>query len=115
MNRKVLAALATYGRGVLAAGLTAVLTVFTTTGHFPSNGKEFGALLWAVLIAVLPVVINYLNPNDVRYGRDADPKAAPKADPKAGIPSAAPTAPAIPAQPSVPVGGPVAVTAEAVS
>ncbi|HEY6796524.1 MAG TPA: hypothetical protein VI248_17755 [Kineosporiaceae bacterium] len=68
-RQKLSAAAGTYLRAVLAAALASVLTVFTTTGHFPSDGKEWLALLWAVLLAVLPVVINFLNPNDQRYGR----------------------------------------------
>jgi hypothetical protein len=66
-----LSALATYLRAFLAAALAALLAVFTATGHFPSDGKEWQALLWAVLLAVLPVIINFLNPNDKRYGPPA--------------------------------------------
>ena len=69
MNPQVTAALGTYLRGVLAAGLTAILTVLTTAGHFPSDRKEWLGVLWAVVLAVLPVIINYLNPNDKRYGK----------------------------------------------
>jgi hypothetical protein len=63
------AAAGTYLRAVLAAALTAVLAVFTSTGHFPADGKEWLAVSWSVVIAVLPVVINALNPADPRYGR----------------------------------------------
>lgn len=65
---KWIAALGTYVRALLTAALTAILAVFTSSGHFPSNGKEWGAVAWAVLLAVLPVVINALNPKDTRYG-----------------------------------------------
>jgi hypothetical protein len=63
------AAVGTYVRAVLAAALTALLAVFTSTGHFPDNGKEWLAVSWSVVLAVLPVVINALNPADSRYGR----------------------------------------------
>jgi hypothetical protein len=66
-----LSALVTYIRAFLAAALTALLAVFTATGHFPNDAKEWQALLWAVLLAVLPVAINFLNPNDQRYGSTA--------------------------------------------
>lgn len=64
-------ALLTYLRALLAAALTAVLAVFTATGHWPSSSQEWGALAWAVLLAAIPVVINALNPNDPRYGRNS--------------------------------------------
>lgn len=62
------AAAGTYLRAVLAAALAAVLAVFTSTGHFPADGKEWLAVGWSVVIAILPVVINALNPGDARYG-----------------------------------------------
>jgi mannitol-specific phosphotransferase system IIBC component len=64
-------ALRTYLRAFLAAALSALLAVFTATGHFPNDAKEWQALIWAVLLAVLPVTINFLNRNDQRYGNTA--------------------------------------------
>jgi hypothetical protein len=63
-----LAALGTYVRALLAAALTAFLAVFTSSGHFPKGTKDWEAIAWAVLLAVLPVIINALNPKDTRYG-----------------------------------------------
>ncbi len=68
-RHKWIEALLTYLRALLAAALTALLAVFTASGHWPSGGKEWGALAWAVLLATIPVIINALNPNDPRYGR----------------------------------------------
>lgn len=65
------AAAGTYLRAVLAAALAAVLAVFTSTGHFPADGKEWLAVSWSVVLAVLPVVINALNPADPRYGHSS--------------------------------------------
>ena len=62
------AALGTYLRALLAAALTAILAVFTSSGHLPESAKEWEAIAWAVLLAVLPVIINALNPKDTRYG-----------------------------------------------
>jgi predicted PurR-regulated permease PerM len=64
-------ALMSYLRAFLAAALTALLAVFTTTGHFPNDAKEWQALIWAVLLAVLPVTITFLNRNDHRFGNTA--------------------------------------------
>jgi hypothetical protein len=66
---KWIAALFTYLRTLTVAVLSAVLAVFTTSGHFPLNGAEWKALAWAVLLAAIPVIINAINPNDSRYGK----------------------------------------------
>jgi hypothetical protein len=62
------AAAGTYLRAVLTAALTALVAVFTSTGHFPADGTEWLAVGWSVVLAVLPVVINLLNRADTRYG-----------------------------------------------
>lgn len=65
---KTVDALFTYLRTLVAAVLSAILAVLTTSGHFPLNGAEWRALAWAALLATIPVLINALNPNDHRYG-----------------------------------------------
>ena len=69
-------ALLTYIRGLIATALAAALAVLTTSGHFPSNGTEWRALLWAVLVATVPVIIVALDPHDSRYGRGSTAEAA---------------------------------------
>ena len=64
------ALLASYGRALLATVLTAIFAV----GKLPF---EFTAQDWygvanAVWIAVIPVAIRYLNPNDEAFGIKKD-------------------------------------------
>lgn len=61
------ALLASYGRALLATALTATFAI----GKLPI---DFTASDWrnvanAIWIAVIPVVIRYLNPNDAAFGR----------------------------------------------
>lgn len=51
-------------RVFLAACLTAVLA-----GLVDGGGLNWQTVLIAGLVSVLPVIINWLNPNDPRYGR----------------------------------------------
>jgi hypothetical protein len=62
--------LASYGRALIATILTAIFAVSQAVGKLPF---EFSAQDWysianAVWIAVIPVAIRYLNPNDSAYG-----------------------------------------------
>jgi hypothetical protein len=59
MNAKTKALLASYGRSVLGAALALYLSGVT-------NPKE---LLNALLAALVPVIIRYINPNDPAFGR----------------------------------------------
>ena len=58
----VLSWLKVFTAAVLAGVLTATVT----------NVWDWRALLFAGLAAVLPVVINWLDPSDIRYGRGAE-------------------------------------------
>lgn len=64
MNAQVKAVLASWVKVFLAAVLTAWLAGLTSGGAI-----DWRALLIAGAVAVLPVIINWLNPNDNRYGR----------------------------------------------
>lgn len=60
MNKKqLLALLASYGRSVLAGALAL----------YGSGVTDPGQLVWALVAAIAPVVIRYINPNDVAFGR----------------------------------------------
>lgn len=54
----------------IAAIITAVLVVLTeNNGQIPLDGKTWLGVLIAGLVAVLPVIKNYFDKNDPRYGR----------------------------------------------
>jgi hypothetical protein len=60
MNKKqLLALLASYGRSILSAGITLYLAGFT-------DPKQ---LFWALIGAIVPVALRYINPNDTAFGR----------------------------------------------
>lgn len=52
-----------------ASVLTAFLAILTTTGSIPTDGNAWMGVLIAGLVSVIPVIINWLDPNDPRYGR----------------------------------------------
>lgn len=64
MNKSMLAS---YGRSLLATCLGAVFAV----GKLPFDftGADWRAVANAIWIAVIPVAIRYLNPNDESFGR----------------------------------------------
>ena len=61
------AMLASYGRAFLATALGAIFA----TGKLPTQltGAEWLAIANTIWIAVIPVAIRYLNPNDPAFGR----------------------------------------------
>ena len=63
MNAQTKAVLASWGKVFTAAVLTYVLT-----GLAAGTALDWRAVLVAGLVAVLPVIINWLSPNDPRYG-----------------------------------------------
>jgi hypothetical protein len=66
--------LASYGRVVA----TTTLTVMAATGHIPATGAEWIMVGKGALLAFIPVVIRYLNPNDPAYGVGSPPSDLPK-------------------------------------
>lgn len=56
--------LASYGRVVLVTVLTAV----STMGHVPSTKEDLILIAKAAALALLPVILRALNPNDPAYG-----------------------------------------------
>ena len=56
----------------LASVLTAFFTIITTTKELPTSVEAWQGILIAGLLSVIPVIINWLNPNDTRYGRGSE-------------------------------------------
>lgn len=61
------AMLASYGRAFLATALTAIFAVGKLPTEFTQ--AEWLAVANAIWVAVIPVAIRYLNPNDPAFGR----------------------------------------------
>ena len=55
-----------------AALLTAFLTIVASTQALPTSQEAWMGILVAGIIAVGPVILNWLNPNDPRYGRGSE-------------------------------------------
>lgn len=53
----------------LIAGVLTVLT--TNNGVIPMDGKTWLGVVIAAVVAVLPVIKNYFDKNDPRYGKGA--------------------------------------------
>jgi hypothetical protein len=63
MNPRLLAALGTYGRALLACLITQI-----TVSGIPVTNADVLRLGHAVWVAFVPVIIRALNPNDSAYG-----------------------------------------------
>jgi hypothetical protein len=68
MSSQVKAALGTYGRALLACVATAIVTVGGTTPLYAFTKAEWLQVANAVWVALFPVLIRALNPNDTTYG-----------------------------------------------
>jgi hypothetical protein len=53
----------------VAAALSAFVGIVSATKELPTSTEAWIAVLVAGILAVGPVIINYLDPNDTRYGR----------------------------------------------
>jgi branched-subunit amino acid transport protein len=56
----------------VAAAITALLTVLVDTGSLALDWQSIQAVIIAGLVAVLPVMKNYFDSSDTRYGRGSD-------------------------------------------
>ena len=56
----------------IAAAITALLTVLVDTGSLALDWQSVQAVIIAGLVAVLPVIKNYFDSSDTRYGRGSD-------------------------------------------
>lgn len=80
MNAQTKAVLASWGKVFAAAVLTYVLAGLTA-----GTALDPKAVLVAGLVATLPVIINWLSPNDPRYGVGyVEPPVVSAADPGRG-------------------------------
>ena len=69
MSKKTKAMLKSWANVFVAAVITALLTVLVDTGSLALDWKSIEAVLIAGLVAVLPVIKNYFDKNDPRYGK----------------------------------------------
>jgi hypothetical protein len=69
MSQETKAMLKSWANVFVAAVITALLVVVVDTQTLALDGKTLEAVLIAGLVAVLPVVKNYFDKNDTRYGR----------------------------------------------
>ena len=65
--KKWLPVLASYARCVALAGVTAIMVM----GRIPVNQEEWVLIAKAAALALGPVIIRWLDPNDKAYGRGA--------------------------------------------
>ena len=66
MNKETKALLASWGRSFVAACLAQFLALGSSA--FDLNGDAVKSVIAAGIAAVLPVVLRWLNPNDVAFG-----------------------------------------------
>lgn len=55
-----------------ASALTAFVTIVASTKELPTTSEAWTGILVAGILAVGPVIINWLNPHDTRYGRGSE-------------------------------------------
>lgn len=67
MSDQMRAMLGSWARVFMVAVITAFLAM--QTPPWDVTGDQWLAVLWAGILSVLPVILNWLNPNDPRYGR----------------------------------------------
>ena len=71
MSNQTKAMLKSWANVFMAAVITALLVVIVDTQTLALDWKTLEAVLIAGLVAVLPVVRNYFDKSDHRYGRNA--------------------------------------------
>ena len=72
MSQQTKAMLKSWGNVFIAAVITALLVVVVDSQTIALDLKALEAVLIAGLVAVLPVVKNYFDSSDHRYGKGAD-------------------------------------------
>ena len=72
MSQQTKAMLRSWANVFIAAVITALLVILTSNGGtIPLDGETWLSVLIAGLVAVLPVIKNYFDKNDPRYGKVA--------------------------------------------
>ena len=71
MSQQTKAMLKSWANVFMAAVITALLVVIVDTQTLALDWKTLEAILIAGIVAVLPVVRNYFDKNDHRYGKGA--------------------------------------------
>lgn len=61
--------LKSWGGTFVSALIASLLAILTTTGEIPMDGTTWVAILVSGLVAVLPVIRNWLDTNYSGYGR----------------------------------------------
>ena len=70
MSTETKSMLKSWANVFVAAVITALLVILTSNGGtIPLDGETWLSVLIAGLVAVLPVIKNYLDPADPRYGK----------------------------------------------
>ena len=72
MSSKTKTMLKSWGGIFFAAAVSALLAILVSTGEIPMDASTWEGILVAALVAVLPVIRNYLDSGDTRYGRGSD-------------------------------------------
>lgn len=72
MSKQTKAMLRSWLNVFVSALITAVLVILTENhGTIPMDGQTWLAAVISAVVAVLPVIKNYFDKNDTRYGRGA--------------------------------------------
>lgn len=72
MSSATKAMIGTWAKVFFAAVLTSFFTILTATQAIPTSVEAWTSILIAGLVSVIPVVLNWLNPNDPRYGKGSE-------------------------------------------
>lgn len=72
MSKQTQAMMKSWLNVFIAAAITALLTVLVDTGSLVLDWQSIQAVIIAGLVAVLPVIKNYFDKSDTRYGRGSD-------------------------------------------
>lgn len=72
MSRKTQAMLRSWVNSFFAAVITALIITLTDTKTLALDWNTIQAIIISGLVAVLPVIRNYFDKGDTRYGRGSD-------------------------------------------
>jgi hypothetical protein len=64
--------LKSWGNVFFAAIVSALLAILISTGDLPMDADTWKGIVVAGLVSVLPVIRNWLDPKDTRYGKGSE-------------------------------------------